>query len=119
MRVCLQPLPERALKVQQCIHFKSIIQIESPANSEDPTTFIVPVLQFFGLPDYNFEPLRTRFARSDISESVYAQFMRLHFSPGSQTGFLMQALPQQFYELSERHCDNQAEFSKICAFDTY
>lgn len=24
----------------------------------DPTTFIVPVLQFFGLPDYNFEPLR-------------------------------------------------------------
>ena len=29
---------------------------------EDPGVFIMPVLQFFGLPDYSFEPLRLGFS---------------------------------------------------------
>jgi hypothetical protein len=37
--------------------------------AKDPAIFIVPVLQFFGLPDYNFEPLRTSLFSQEYHES--------------------------------------------------
>ncbi|CAJ1344474.1 unnamed protein product [Effrenium voratum] len=45
-----------------CTRRKRLVTPEDMSHNasllSDPTIFIVPVLQFFGLPDYNFEPLR-------------------------------------------------------------
>ena len=53
MPACLQPAPEDGTKPEY-FHYSAQAQF-----AKDPAIFIVPVLQFFGLPDYNFEPLRT------------------------------------------------------------
>lgn len=47
---------------ETCTRRKRLVSPEDMTHNasllSDPAIFIVPVLQFFGLPDYNFEPLR-------------------------------------------------------------